>query len=112
MKRSDAVESQLEKTSLKKMGLTPMHLGEMLYDNHYYDKATIYLMQVKEPFYFSYVIDLLKSTEKNKEALEFIISNKYIEDKEIMIQEILSRQPRLEKFVDEFCAKYKVNLQK
>ena len=37
MKRPDAVESQLEKTSLKKMGLTPMHLGEMLYDNHYYD---------------------------------------------------------------------------
>ena len=112
MKRPDAVESQLEKTSLKKMGLTPMHLGEMLYDNHYYDKATIYLMQVKEPFYFSYVIDLLKSMEKNKEALEFIISNKYIEDKEILIQEILSRQPRLEKYVDEFCAKYKVNLQK
>ena len=112
MRRPDAVDSQLEKTSLKKMGLSPMNLGEMYFDNKYYDKATEYLMQVKEPFYSSYVIDLLKNMEKYKEALEFIISNKSVEDKEILIEEILNKQPRLDKYVEEFCTKYKVNLQK
>ena len=111
LKRPDAIESLLEKTSLKKMGLSPMHLGEMLYDYKYYDKATEYLMQVKEPFYFSYVVDILKSMEKYKEALEVIISSKDNEAKAIMVEEIVRKQPRLQKHVEELCVKYKVSLQ-
>ena len=111
LKRPDAIESLLEKTSLKKMGLSPMHLGEMLYDYKYYDKATEYLMQVKEPFYFSYVVDILKSMEKYKEALEVIISSKDNDAKAIMVDEIVRKQPRLQKHVEELCAKYKVSLQ-
>ena len=111
LKRPDAIESQLQKTSLKKMGLTPMHLGEMFFDYKYYDKAAEYLMQVKDPFYFSYVIDILKSMEKYKEALEYIIASKDIDDKQIMVNEILRKQPKLEKFVNDLCEKYKVSLQ-
>jgi len=111
MKRPDAIDNQLAKTSLKKMGLTPLHLGEMYYDYNYYDKATEYLMQVKEPEYFSYVVDILKSMQKYKEALEVIISSKGNSAKQIMVNEILKKQPTLQRYVDEFCAKYKVNLQ-
>ena len=111
LKRPDAIESQLQKTSLKKMGLTPMHLGEMFFDYKYYDKAAEYLMQVKDPFYFSYVIDILKSMEKYKEALEYIIASKDIDEKAIMVNEILRKQPKLEKFVNDLCEKYKVSLQ-
>ena len=111
LKRPDAIDSQLAKTSLKKMGLTPMHLGEMYYDYKYYDKATEYLMQVKDPFYFSYVVDILKSMEKYKEALEVIISSKDNENKAIMVEEIIRKQPRLQTYVNELCEKYKVSLQ-
>ena len=93
------------------MGLTPMHLGEMYYDYKYYDKATEYLMQVKDPFYFSYVVDILKSMEKYKEALEVIISSKNNENKAIMVEEIIRKQPRLQTYVNELCEKYKVSLQ-
>ena len=110
LKRPDAVDTLLEKTSLKKMGLTPMHLGEIYYDYKYYDKATEYLMQVKEPYYFSYVVDILKSMEKYKEALEIIISSKDNENKAIMVDEIIKKKPKLQKDVEELCAKYKVSL--
>ena len=111
LKRPDAVDTLLEKTSLKKMGLTPMHLGEIYYDYKYYDKATEYLMQVKEPEYFSYIVDILKSMQKYKEALEVIITSKNNSAKQIMVNDILKKQPTLQRYVDEFCAKYKVNLQ-
>ena len=111
LKRPDAIDSQLAKTSLKKMGLTPMHLGEMYYDYKYYDKATEYLMQVKDPYYFSYVVDILKSMEKYKEALEVIISCKENENKAIMVEDIIRKQPRLQTYVNELCEKYKVSLQ-
>ena len=65
----------------------------------------------KEPFYFSYVVDLLKNMEKYKEALEVIISSKDDEGRAIMVNEILNKQPRLKKYVDELCTKYKVILQ-
>ena len=111
MKRPEAIDNVLQKTSLKKLGLSPMFLGEIYYDYKYYDKATEYLMQVKEPFYFIYVIDILKSMEKFKEALEFIISNKELDAKDILVKEILKKQPKLENYVNELCEKYKVCLQ-
>ena len=111
LKRPDAVDTVLQKTSLKKLGLTPMNMGEIYYDNKYYEKSTEYLIQVKEPFDFTYVIDILKSMEKYKEALEFIISNKDFDDKEIMVKEILKKQPKYENYVNELCEKYKVTLE-
>ena len=111
MGKPHLIDEALAKTSLKKMGLTPMNLGEIYYDYKLYDKAAEYLIQVKEPFYFSYVVDLLKNMEKYKEALEVIISSKDDEGRAIMVNEILNKQPRLKKYVDELCTKYKVILQ-
>jgi hypothetical protein len=92
MKKPEAIDNQLAKTSLKKFGLTP-------------------IMQVKESEYFTYAVDILESMDKNKEALELIISDKNYQSKLDMVNNILRKQPNLQKLVDELCAKYKVNLQ-
>jgi hypothetical protein len=111
MKKPEAIDNQLAKTSLKKLGLTPINMGELYYDYKYYDKAAEYLMQVKESEYFTYAVDILESMDKNKEALELIISDKNYQSKLDMVNNILRKQPNLQKLVDELCAKYKVNLQ-
>ena len=48
--------------------------------------------------------------EKYKEALEVIISSKDNENKAIMVDEIIKKKPKLQKDVEELCAKYKVSL--
>jgi hypothetical protein len=111
LNRKDAIENQLEKTSLKKLGLTPMNMAEIYYDYKIYDKATQYLLQVKEKEYSSYIIELFKSMSKYEEALEMIISDKENEDKGIMVKEILRKEPKLKNYVNELCIKYKVYLE-
>ena len=55
-------------------------------------------------------MDLFRYMKKYKEWLEYIISNKNIEDKTEAINEVLSISPGTEQFLQEFCTKYKVNL--
>ena len=109
-RRPDAIDAQLEKTSLKKLGLTPLNMAEIYYDYKNYEKATEYLLQVKEREYFSYIIELYKSMNKYEEALEMIISDKENENKGVMVSEILRKEPKLKYYVDELCVKYKVYL--
>ena len=111
MNMPQAIDSQLEKTSLRKLGLTPMNMGEIYYDYKFYDKAAEYLIQVKEKENFSYIIDLLRNMNKNEEALEIIISDKDMEQKEILVREIIKKDPNLRNLVNELCVKYKVNLE-
>ena len=108
--RPDIIEEILEKTSLKKLGLTPMIMSEIYYDYNFYNKATEYLLQVKDKSYYFYIIDLLRSMGKNKEALEIIISDKENEDKEFLVKEILKKEPELKSYVNELSIKYKVSL--
>ena len=110
MNRPEAIDEQLEKTSLKKLGLTPMNMAEIYYDYKFYDKATEYILQVKESNYSIYCIELLKNMGKYKEALELIISDKDIEDKAVLVREILVKDPELKNLVDELSVKYKVSL--
>lgn len=110
LRRPDAIENQLQKTPLKKLGLSPIHLAEIYYDYKYYDQAAKWLIQVKDPNYFEYAVNLFKHMKKYKDWLEFVISNKNIDDKENMVNEVLSVSPGLDRFVEEFCTKYKVNL--
>jgi len=110
MNNSPAIDAILEKTTLKKLGLTPLNMGEMYYDYKLYNKATEYLIQVKEKENLSYVIELLRSMNKYKEALEIIISDKDNEAKGTMVNEILHKDPSLKYYVDELCVKYKVYL--
>ena len=111
MNTPEQIDNILEKTPLKKLGLTPMHMGEMYYDYKFYSKATYYLLQVKEKEYNSYIIDLLISMGKNKEALEIIISDKDNENMVDLVNDILKKNPKLKEYVDQLCVKYKVNLQ-
>ena len=111
MKKPEAIDSQIEKNSLKKLGLTPMNIGEIYYDYKMYDKATEYLMQVKDSGYSLYIIDLLKSMNKYKEALEVVFWDKTIEQKERLINEIIQKDPNLKNDVNELCVQYKVNLE-
>ena len=110
MRRPDLIEAILQKTSLKKLGLNPIHLAEIYYDYKQYDRAAQNLIQVKDPAYFSFVADLFKSMKKYKEWLEFVISNKNIDDKLDQVNHILAQAPGNQRFVDEYCAKYKVVL--
>ena len=110
MNNSPAIDAILEKTTLKKLGLTPLNMGEIYYDYKLYNKATEYLIQVKEKENLSYVIELLRSMNKYKEALEIIISDKDNEAKGTMVNEILHKDPNLKYYVDELCVKYKVYL--
>ena len=110
MKKPEAIDSQIEKTSLKKLGLTPMNIGEIYYDYKMYDKATEYLMQVKDSGYSLYIIELFKSMNKYKEALEVVFWDKTIEKKEKLINELIQKDPNLKNDVNELCVQYKVNL--
>ena len=106
--KSKEIDEILEKTPIKKLGLTPLNMAEIYYDYKIYDKATEYLLQVKEINYLFYVIDLLKSMKDYKNALEIIISNKDFQMKEEQINDILKKEPCLKEYVDELCSKYKI----
>ena len=111
MKEPQKVIALLEKVPLKKMGVTHLQLGEIYYEYKYYDRAAESLVLEKDHYYLSYILDLLKEMNKNKEALEVVIKSKNEINKPAIINDILKREPRHKKFVDELCAKYKVNLQ-
>ena len=112
LKRPDAIENQLQKTPLKKLGLSPINLAEIYYDYKYYAQAARWLVQVKDLSYYDYVISLFKHMKAYKEWLEYIISNKNIEDKANLVNEVLAISPGTEKYLEEFCKNYKVNLNK
>ena len=109
-KKANEIDDILEKTPIKKLGLTPLNMAEIYYDYKMYEKATEYLLQVKEANYLFYVVDLLKNMTEYKKALEIVISNKDFEMKEIQINEILKKDPNLKEYVDELCIKYKINI--
>ena len=109
-KKSKEIDEILEKTPIKKLGLSPLNMAEIYYDYKIYDKATEYLLQVKEINYLFYVVDLLKSMKDYKNALEIIISNKDFEMKEDIINDILKKDPTLKEYADELCTKYKINI--
>ena len=111
IRKPEAIDNQLEKTPLKKLGLTNLNMGELYYDYKYYDKATKYLLQVRESGNYTYAADMLKSMERYKEALEVIICTKNTGSKLDMVNDIIKKQPYLQKYVDDLCAKNKVNLQ-
>ena len=111
--KKEEIDEILEKTPIKKLGLTPLNMAEIYYDYKIYDKASEYLLQVKESNYLFYVVDLLKNIgdyKYYKIALEIIISNKDYEMKEGQINEILKKEPKLKEYVDELCLKYKINI--
>lgn len=106
--KEKVIDEILEKTTIKKLGLTPLNMAEIYYDYKKYNKATEYLLQVKEATYLFYVVNLLKNMGENKKALEIIVTNKDFEMKEQEINEILKKEPNLKEYVDELCTKHKI----
>ena len=106
--KEKVIEEIIEKTTIKKLGLTPLNMAEIYYDYKKYNKATEYLLQVKEANYLFYVVNLLKNMGENKKALEIIVTNKDFEMKEQEINEILKKEPNLKEYVDELCTKHKI----
>ncbi len=104
------IDDILEKISLKKLGLTPLDMAEIYYDYKINNKATEYLMQIKEPAYLFYVVDLLKNMGEFKKALEIVVTNKDFDMKEAQINEILKRDPKLKEYFEELCAKHKLSI--
>lgn len=86
-------------------------MGEIYYDYKFYNKATEYLMQVKESGNNNYVVTMLKNMGKNKEALEVIFSDKDNDNLPLLVNDILKIEPSLKGYVDELCSKYKISLQ-
>ena len=97
--------------NIKKLSLTFLNLGEIYFKFKGYDRATENIKLINDPFYLQYKVEMLTVMEKYETALEVIISDKTSEDmKIIMINDILSKKPNLNKKADELFAKYKVNL--
>ena len=85
-------------------------MAEIYYDYKINNKATEYLMQIKEPAYLFYVVDLLKNMGEFKKALEIVVTNKDFDMKEAQINEILKRDPKLKEYFEELCAKHKLSI--
>ncbi len=85
-------------------------MAEIYCDYKINNKATEYLMQIKEPAYLFYVVDLLKNMGEFKKALEIVVTNKDFDMKEAQINEILKRDPKLKEFFEELCAKHKLSI--
>jgi tetratricopeptide (TPR) repeat protein len=107
----EVIDTILEKTPLKKLGLTPLNMGEIYYDYKFYNKATEYLIQVKESGNNNYVVTMLKNMGKNKEALDVIFSDKDNDNLPLLVNDILKVEPNLKGYVDELCSKNKISLQ-
>ena len=111
-RKPEAIEAQLQKTSLKKLGINPVNLAEIFYEYKYYDQAAYWLIQEKNISYYNYIVDLFRNMKKYKEWLEYVVSNKNISDKTNSINEVLSVSPGTERYLEELCNKYKVNINK
>ena len=55
--------------------------------------------------------DLLRSIGKNKEALEVVMAAKELENKKILVNEIILKEPELKSYVNELSVKYKISLE-
>ena len=97
-------------TSLKKINLTPLALAELYFDNKNYDKVVEYIKQITDNDCFEYKINILLYIEKYLDAAEVIITDKYCNRKELMINDILNKKPELKHDIKRLCEKLKFNI--
>ena len=110
--RFDEIQSIINKSTLKKLGLTPVNMAEIYMEYDKYDNAVEYIKQITDNDYFDYKVDMLKYMEKYEDALEVIITDKYkdAEKRKIMVESIVKKRPDLKKKVEDLCLQYKVDL--
>ena len=97
-------------TSLKKINLTPLAVAELYFDNKNYDKVVEYIKQITDNDCFEYKVNILLYIEKYLDAAEVIITDKYCNRKELMINDILNKKPELRHDIKRLCEKLKFNI--
>ena len=93
------------------MGLTNLNVAEIYYKFGKYNDAIEFLMNINDPFYFNYKINMLTYIDKHEIALEVIITEKKVINIEDFVNKILAAKPNLREKAQELCEKYKVKLQ-
>ena len=99
--------SYLNKNPIKKIGLTNLNVAEILYKFKQYDKAFEYIKLINEKKYIDYKIEMMDYLYNYEGKLEIIISDKNIENKKDLINDILKIKPELKLKADELNEKYK-----
>ena len=105
------LENLFKKFSVKKLGLTNLNVAEIYYKFGKYNDAIEFLMNINDPFYFNYKINMLTYIDKHEIALEVIITEKKVINIEDFVNKILAAKPNLREKAQELCEKYKVKLQ-
>lgn len=92
-----AIEAAVKKNinNLKKINLTYLNLAEIYFKSKSYDNATQIIKYINDPLYFEYKIEMLKYMDKLADALEIIITDKTVENKEELVKDIIKNKPKL-----------------
>ena len=109
-KRSRDVDAIIKKynNNLKKIGLTNLNAAEIFYKFKIYDKATEYIIAIKEPKYIDYKINMLEYINDIKGVLEVIISDKTIVNMTELVDDYIKKKPELLSTANELYEKYKI----
>ena len=92
-----AIEAAVKKNinNLKKMNLTYLNLADIYFMSKSYDNAAQIIKYINDPLYFEYKIEMLKYMDKLDIALEAIITDKTVENKEELVMDIIKNKPKL-----------------
>ena len=92
-----AIEAAVKKNinNLKKINLTYLNLADIYFMSKSYDNAAQIIKYINDPLYFEYKIEMLKYMDKLDFALEAIITDKTVENKEELVLDIIKNKPKL-----------------
>jgi hypothetical protein len=92
-----AIEAAVKKNinNLKKINLTYLNLADIYFMSKSYDNAAQIIKYINDPLYFEYKIEMLKYMDKLDIALEAIITDKAVENKEELVMDIIKNKPKL-----------------
>ena len=99
-------------SKVKKAQLSYVNLAEIFLELKERERAAEVIKQITELDYFDYKIEMLKSIEKYQEALEIVIKEKGvdIEKKEMLVRELIMRNPALKGRAEELIKETNVDI--
>lgn len=96
--------------NVKKLGLTYLNLSEIYYNLNTYNKATEYIKLITDPRYINYKIQMLEYMNNYEAEIEVILTDKNIDNKNDLINNIIKKNPELKGKVEILCNKYQVKI--
>ena len=103
----DVIIKKINK-NVKKIGLTNLNVAEIFYKFKIYDKASEYIISIKEPKYTDYKINMFEYINDFNGVLEVIISDKTIVNMTELVDNIIKKKPELLNTANELYEKYKI----